>query len=97
MTKETYLNKKADIMTQMKTAMKKLNKQFAYLNNHVMIGNIITDHYQSIKVESIVCTTGNTLPDCYYKGTVVNKNGSLNKRGTKSTVYQSNLKLIKKI
>ncbi len=68
----------------------RLAVSFAKSNNTVKIGDIVTDHYHSIKVESI----GYDLykyPSCIYIGAYLKKNSEPKKNGEKSEVHQCNL------
>lgn len=68
-----------------------IQHQYAIENNPINIGDIITDHIGSIKVETIRVCHNTKYPTCIYNGFVVTKNGSISKRQTKRDVYQINI------
>lgn len=94
MTQEEYKSKLNEINKDYELKLKSLDKDYALSNNPHKIGDIVTDHIGSIKIEQIKIGSlsfSSTLPCCVYYGIELNKKGEPNKRGKKRTVYQSNL------
>lgn len=96
MNKEEYLKAKKALEAEFEEKKKQLAKEFAYSNNPVKIGDIITDHYKTIRVEKLLWTYnfGNP-PYMVYRGTRLNKNGQPAKReADNNIVAQKNIKEI---
>jgi hypothetical protein len=92
MTKEVYDKKWMKIKMSFEAAKEELYREFAYANNPYKIGDIVTDHMGTIKIEKIKIYLGlGTYPQCVYFGVELTKKGEPNKRGNKRSVYQSNL------
>lgn len=70
-----------------------LAKTYALANNNINIGDVITDHIGSIKVESIKVEISSfyETPRCVYFGPELRKDKSPKKNGAKRNVWQSNL------
>lgn len=68
-----------------------LVKKFAYSNNKVKQGDIVTDHIGSIKVERVRVHQGLNIICCIYDGVMLKKDLTPVKKLTKRSVYQSNL------
>jgi len=55
-----------------------LNRECAISNNMIKIGEVISDHIGTIKVEKLIVnhnTFGYSLPMMNYYGVMINKNG----------------------
>lgn len=72
-----------------------LRKQYAIERNPVKEGDIVTDHYHTIRVEKI-SIWGHPIPFMQYRGTELTKQGVPKKRQPVSDkpVFQSNVKSI---
>jgi hypothetical protein len=94
MTKEEYDKKLESIAKRYNTEINQLKKEYALTNNTVKLGDVITDHMGSIKVDniSITMTFSNKYPICLYSGIEILKSGKPSKRGSIRNVYQSNLR-----
>ena len=97
MTIEEYKLLKQEYAEQALKKERRLAYIFATSNNTVKVGDIITDHIGSIKVEKISWgyfgSSGNiSLPSCVYNGVVLKKDKTPTKRGNNRKVYQINLK-----
>lgn len=70
-----------------------VSMQFAILHNTVKIGDIITDHIGSIKVEKIRVynTHYYEKPCCIYSGRTLKKDGTPTKKNEIRDVWQTNL------
>lgn len=97
MTKEEFNRNKHAIEIKRDVEMKALIKEFATQNNPIKVGDIVTDHYHTIKVESISYRSyqyGTNYPECVYVGVLVKKDGTPMKRTKYSDAYQSNVLFI---
>lgn len=71
-----------------------LRRQYATEHNPVKIGDVITDHFHTIRVETMVITTKWTsVPIMRYRGTELTKHGVPKKRQPMPAfpVYQNNI------
>ena len=75
MDKKTFEEKKRLIDTTRNRQFKALCLEYANVNNPYKIGDIIRDHCQIIKIESISIEIPHlyNLPSCVYRGTVLTK------------------------
>lgn len=82
MNKEEYLKVKKALEAEFEEKKKQLAREFAYSNNDVKIGDIITDHYKTIRVEKFLWGYDffSHMPCMFYRGTRLTKNGQLAKR-----------------
>jgi len=69
-----------------------LKKEFAFSNNHIKIGDIISDHFQTIQVDKIQFSVGNGYPQCVYIGKLFTKKRKPFKNGKLGQIWQCNLK-----
>lgn len=99
MTIEEYKEKINELEKEFETKKITLWSTYASANNSVQIGDIITDHQGSLKVERIgtfIKNEQDAPSECYYYGIIVLKNGAFKKVRGKDTfeyrkVYQSNI------
>ena len=72
-----------------------LRKQYAIEHNPVKLGDIVTDHYHTIRVEKM-CIYGYLVPFMRYHGTELTKQGEPKKRQPvpDNPVYQNHVKSI---
>jgi hypothetical protein len=89
MTTEEYTQKRKEIEQKCEEDKKLLMMQFVRENNPYKIGDIITDHEGSIKIEKMTYSWHG--PAAVYYGTIVNKNGTMHKAGKQRGVYQLNI------
>lgn len=68
-----------------------LFKQYALTNALYKPGDIVEDHLGKLLVERVFAGGTITCPDTIYRGKVVNKNGSLSKKGHTRNAYQDNI------
>lgn len=84
------LLKKHEVELELEVA--KLNREYAFSNNTVVVGDIVEDHLGKVRVVTIKHTPfGYTKPYCVYEGDVLLKNGTKSKRGRTRVVHQINL------
>lgn len=93
MTLEEYKARLADLEREHKAKRNELARNYAMSNNPYKIGDILQDHYQIIKVDTIKWTMGYNAPECVYLGVQLTKNLVPKKRQDDSpAMYQSNVK-----
>lgn len=82
MNKEEYLKAKKALEAEFKEKKTQLAKEFAYSNNPVKIGDIITDHYKTIRVLKFLWgyDLGSQMPCMFYRGVRLTKKGEPAKR-----------------
>jgi len=92
---DVYKVNLASIEAKFEIEKKTLAKEFAFANNPYKVGDIITDHNVTIKIDTIKWYMGrhwdNELPYCIYQGVALKKNGTPNKKGTIDNIYQNNI------
>jgi hypothetical protein len=87
---QEYISRKNILIKEHDKKMKELNKEYALSNNTVKIGDIVTDHIGSVKVEKILLW-GSIEPSCVYRGIEYTKAGKPYKKGSERDVFQINL------
>ena len=81
MTLEEFRLKEQEIQERYEKDRQQLESRFAHENNPIKIGDVITDHYHSIKVEQmgvVIIIGGNLInrkPCMRYYGTEMTKKG----------------------
>lgn len=95
MTYEELCRKRSELYRECEENSRQLDIKYAQEHNPVKIGDIVTDHFHTIKVESMsVCTV--PIPYMKYIGPTVKSNGIPWKRQpqTPDPVFQINIKTI---
>lgn len=93
MNKEDYDNRMQEIEKQFQTEKIKLYKDYAFSNNPYKVGDIITDHYQTIRINKMQPTVGfNKYPAYIYIGSRLKKDLTPFKSGETGRIYQGNIK-----
>ena len=87
---EEFNSKKKALLEKHDEEMFKLKRDYALSNSTVKIGDMVTDHMGTIKVEKVI-TWCRDIPSCVYKGKEYTKAGKPSKRGSTRNVYQINL------
>jgi hypothetical protein len=84
MNKEEFLKAEKTLKEELEIKKKQLLREFAYSNNPVKIGDIITDHYKTIRVEKFLWGRyfGTPFSCMFYRGTRLTKKGEPAKRDT---------------
>lgn len=92
-TLEKYLKKVQEVEKEKDEKIILLVREFAFANNTVKVGDIVTDHIGSIIVESInsCMPSYNKLPSCVYFGLELKKDKTPRKDKSKRRVHSSNL------
>lgn len=92
MTKEEYKLKQQELRVEYETKKKNTATEYAFSNNKVKIGDIITDHISKMEVTSIGLYYSEDDPQCFYRGIHLKKDGTPAKRQEHTIIYQTNLK-----
>lgn len=96
MTKEELKKKIDELSRQFEKEKNKIYEQYLDEKYGIKIGDIVTDHAHTIKVESIDyfydCFLGG--PTAKLKGPDYKKDGTISKRQTNTPVYLQNVKVI---
>ena len=79
MTAKELLEKTIALQRECNEKQSVLRKQYAIERNPVKLGDIVTDHYHTIRVERI-CVIGQHKPYMKYHGTELTKKGEPKKR-----------------
>jgi len=92
MREDVYKANMKDINMRHEKALLNLDRDFAVSNSIVKIGDVVTDHIGSVKVESIkLYRCFGELPRLSYYGIRLKKNGLPFVSGEKRSAYQMNL------
>ena len=89
MTREELDQKLKDLKNEYETRKNLIIRQYCDENNPYGIGYTFTDHIGSIEIEKIQYNYYQN-PCCVYIGTILNKDGTPNKRRAKRQAWQSN-------
>ena len=92
MTTKELSEKMMELQRECNEKQSMLRKQYAIEHNPVKVGDIVTDHYHTIRVENI-CIYGHPVPFMRYLGTELTKQGEPKKRqpDPRNPVFQSNV------
>lgn len=95
MTREQYIQKRIDIQKECYAKESELRRLYAIEHNPVKEGDIVTDHYHTIKVEKTEIY-GHPVPYMVYHGIELTKQGLPKKHQPirSNPVYQENMKEI---
>ena len=75
--------------------VKRIQREYALSNNTIVKGDILTDHYKTIKVEKITVAVGlSGNPECIYSGQRLTKQLIPFKSKEVGVVHQSNIKKV---
>lgn len=91
---EEYKEFKAEIDKEYQMKLRELAAIFATANSPVSVGDFVTDHIGTIKVEkvSLYLSLSKDVPSCVYYGPCYTKKNVLYKSGEKREVHQMNIK-----
>ena len=95
MTTNELQEKMMELQRECNEKQSMLLKQYAIEHNPVKVGDIVTDHYHTIRVENI-CIYGHPVPFMRYLGTELTKQGEPKKRQPvpENPVFQKYVKSI---
>lgn len=92
MTKEEYDIAIKEIEHRVEDSKKKLAINYATSNNPYKVGDVITDHFHTIRIERWKTVLGGfSYPSLVYYGTVLNKDGKDAKNQKDNYMYQENI------
>jgi hypothetical protein len=91
MTIEDYNIRKNNLKAEYQQKENSLTKEFIDSNNPYKIGDIVTDHIGSIKIESMSYYISYSKPEATYTGLELKKDKTPTKKLSKRTVYQNNI------
>lgn len=96
MTKEEYKSKLEALKDKYHYEINSLKKSYAFSNNPVKVGDIITDHYHSIKVEKVMLSSHSIgeYPSCFYIGVQIKKDGTPFSKQKDTEMWQHNVRYI---
>lgn len=94
MTKEEYIKKRNELIEEQKKAIKKIDREFAYSNNHHNVGDIIEDHIGKGRIVALKWgyEWDSSEPCMVYECENLTRKGTLNKKEPTRQIWQSNLK-----
>ena len=87
---DEYKKKENAILIEAHKKKRALQRKYALSNNTFKIGDIVTDHIGSVRVEKILFYY-DQVPSCVYVGIQITKKGKPVKSGEKRNAYQINL------
>lgn len=88
MTKKELEDGLAEIQREARLKELDLKSKYALANNPYKIGDIVTDHYHTVKIEKI----GVYGTQCVYYGTELKIDLTPKKKQENTTIYQSHIK-----
>ena len=89
---EEYKNRKSVIDHDYNKSLRALDREFAFSNSVVRVGDIVTDHIGSVIVSDIKLSRGlGSNPACVYYGVELTKKMQAKKSGAVRGVWQENL------
>lgn len=98
MTKEELKKKLTKAAEKFEEEKQAILKQCAEENCDIKIGDIVTDHFQTIKVEKMTYYYDyvRQMPEMIFYGANCKKDGTISKRQkpTQAPVYQTNVKFV---
>ena len=98
MTKKELWKKLTEAAEKYEKEKQAILKQCAEENCDIKIGDIVTDHFQTIKVEKMACYYDcmRQMPEMVFYGANYKKDGTISKRQqpTQVPVYQTNVKFV---
>lgn len=92
---EEYNHEKCLLYDEYQEKVFLLKLRFAEENNPCKVGDVVTDHQTTIRVEKWELASGSgNVPYLLYTGVVLTKSGSESKRQKSNYIYQSNIRTI---
>lgn len=88
---EEYKYRMEVLAAEFEAKKRALVKECALSNNQYNVGDIVTDHIGSVKVEKIMTTTSNDKPTCVYYGIELKKDMTPKKNDPRRQAWQNNL------
>ena len=91
MTLEEYKNQVKLLQEEHERKRFRLAFEYAISNNNVQVGDFVTDHVGTIKVDKISMFYDKEIPSLIYYGQEYTKTGKQLKNGSERPVYQINV------
>lgn len=91
MTETEYLKEREKIERSYEDKKVLLDLKYTQENSRVNIGDIVTDHLGSVRVEKISLYRSCGFPSCIYTGPCITKKMIPFKSGERREVYQTNI------
>lgn len=91
MTPQEYEAKQKALLNEYEANRRKLAFDYAVFNNQYNVGDIITDHYHSIRITGWQLYSVSEA-QLLYKGIELKKDGTPTKAQKDTTIFQSNVK-----
>ena len=91
MSEKEFLIKERKLKDRHRRELEQFWWEYARANSVYKKGDIVTDHYHSIKIDRITITIDHGIPKCVYTGLRIKKDGSVFKNKEISSVYQCNV------
>ena len=94
MTQDDFLIGFRQIEKEAEDKKTQLRKDYVKETNPYQIGDVISDHYKTIRIEGISGITtysGTIIPYPIYRGVVLKKDGNPAKNQTDNLIYASNI------
>ncbi len=88
---ETYEKELKNIDIEFRNKKHSLAREYAMANNPYKIGDKVTDHIGSIRIEKISAYLLGKKPCAMYYGLELKKDGTPKKKGDKRYVWQTNI------
>ena len=92
MTPQEFYEKRNAIKREARERDDELCKAYAYAHNPVKVGDVISDHLTTIRVERMGVYIGFGSVEMRYLGPELTKAGVPRKDGREACIYQSNIK-----
>lgn len=89
---ESYKAQVKELKDKFDKDIKELARAFVFVNNPYAAGDRVTNGNITIQIDKIKFFLGiDSVPYCIYYGVIVNKNGQLNKKGTRTYISQKDV------
>ncbi len=93
MTEQEYTERLARLEKEHQRAKSKLVREYALINNPYKVGDVLEDHYHTIKVEAMIPQySSNGFGEMLYVGVDLKKDLTPKKTQTGKHMYQENVK-----
>lgn len=95
MEEKEYLKKLELLRAEHAKQIRVLQVEYAQANNKVARGDIVVDHANRIRVDTIRLSFGSRkIPGCSYEGVLLTKGGRPYKSGKRQAIWDGNIKEI---
>ena len=91
MTNTEYDSKLEKLRLEFEQNKRSLAIEYATSNNPYKVGDVISDHYKTIRIEKWKISLYSRYPSLVYTGVLLKKDGTPAKKQDDRTVWQSNI------